>query len=300
MHKMTEYLKNPWKIFASLAYKGFFKTMDDETYLKCMYRAMMGKKLNLKTPRTFNEKLQWLKLYDRKSIYSTMVDKYEVKLYAQNLIGEEYIIPNIGVWNSTEEIKPDELPDKFVLKSTHDSGGVVICKNKSTFDLDGAKKRLAACLERSYYWAGREWPYKNVKPRIIAEAYLDVIESSELVEYKIFCFNGTPKLFLVCKGEGHGGDRTNDFYDMNFKHISVTITYPNAREICQKPKEYDELVTLARKLSKGIPQLRVDFYVANGKIYLGELTFFHDSGFCHFHPDQYDLEFGKLIDLPRN
>ena len=259
----------------------------------------MGAKLNLKNPQTFNEKLQWLKLYDRKEIYTTMVDKYEVKQYVSQLIGEQYIIPTLGLWENFEDIDFESLPEQFVIKCTHDSGGVVICKDKTTIDLHAVKTKIEKCFGRNYYFHEREWPYKNVRPRIIAEEHLDVLGSEELIEYKIFCFNGEPKLFLVCQGEGHGLGRTNDFYDMDFNHIPVTTTYPNAKKTISKPKEYDELVKLAKKLSQGTTQLRVDFYVADKKIYFGELTFFHDSGYCQFKPEKYDKEFGRLINLPQ-
>lgn len=296
--KIIEYIKHPYKIALSAAALGAFKNMDDEKYLKFMYRIRMGKELNLNQPQTFNEKLQWIKLYDRNPQYSKMVDKYEVKEYVSGIIGSEYIIPTIGVWDNLEDVDFSELPDLFVIKTTHDSGGVVICKDKKNFNIENAKKKLKKSLFRNYYQYMREWPYKYVKPRIIVEHYLAALGSGKLIEYKIFCFNGEPKLFLVCQGEGHGVGRTNDFYDLDFNHIPVTITNPNSKEFCKKPAEYDELIRLAKLLSHDIPQLRVDFYVEEGKIYFGELTFFHDSGFCHFEPESYDLEFGKLISLP--
>lgn len=278
---------------------GWYNKMDDESFLKMAYKRKLGKTLNLEHPVTFNEKLQWLKLYDRKPEYTTMADKFEAKKYVERLIGKQYIVPTIGVWDKLDDINFDKLPVQFVLKSTHDSGGVVICKDKSEFNITLAKKKLSKSLKQNYFWTGREWPYKNLQPRIIAEEYLSSFGSTEAVEYKIFCFNGEPKLFLVCKGEGHGSNRTNDFYDVNFNHIPVTVTNPNAKEECKRPKEYEELITLAKKLSQNIPQLRVDFYVVNTKIYFGELTFFHDLGFCQFNPEKYDEEFGKFIVLPK-
>lgn len=291
-------LKDPREIIYYLVAKGWFDRMPDEQYIRFMYRLRMGKKLNLEHPESFNEKLQWLKLYDHNPEYTRMVDKYEVKKYVSGLIGEQYIIPTIGVWDNLDVIDFDQLPNQFVLKCTHDSGGVVICKDKATFDKKAEKEKLQKNLDRNYFWTGREWPYKSLKPRIIAEEYLSALGAQNLVEYKIFCFNGEPKLLLVCKGEGHGSNRTNDFYDLNFNHIPVTITNPNATEKCEAPVQYEELIRLAKKLSKDIPQIRVDFYVTDSKIYFGELTFFHDSGCCHFNPTKYDEEFGKLISLP--
>ena len=272
--------------------------MNDKEYLSWLYRARMGKFPDLNHPKSFNEKLQWLKLNDRKPKYTEMVDKYLVKKYVEKCIGEKYIIPTLGVWDDFDQIEFEELPNQFVLKTTHDYGGVVICKDKAKFDKVAAKKKLEKNLKRNYYWAEREWPYKNVKPQIIAENYLSFLNGSDLVEYKVFCFNGEPVLFLICKGEGHTDERTNDFYDLEFNYIPVTVTYPNAKEGCQKPDEYEELIDLSRKLAKNTYQLRVDFYVINHKVYFGELTFFHDSGCCKFNPPEWDKHFGDMLKLP--
>ena len=298
MKRIGDYFRNPYKIFESLAMRGFFKNMSDKEYLSWLYRARMGRFPDLNYPKSFNEKLQWLKLNDRKPEYTEMVDKYLAKKYVEKRIGEKYIIPTLGVWDEFDQIEFEKLPDQFVLKTTHDSGGVVICKDKANFDKAAAKRKLEKSLKRNYYWAEREWPYKNVKPRIIAENYLSFLNGSDLVEYKVFCFNGKPALFLICKGEGHTDERTNDFYDLEFNHIPVTVTCPNAKEKCQKPDEYEELLELSRKLAKNTYQLRVDLYVINHKIYFGELTFFHDSGCCKFNPPEWDKRFGDMLKLP--
>ena len=298
MKRIGDYFRNPYKIFESLAMRGFFKNMNDKEYLSWLYRARMGRFPDLNYPKSFNEKLQWLKLNDRKPEYTEMVDKYLAKKYVEKRIGEKYIIPTLGVWDKFDQIEFEKLPDQFVLKTTHDSGGVVICKDKANFDKAAAKRKLEKSLKRNYYWAEREWPYKNVKPRIIAENYLSFLNGSDLVEYKVFCFNGKPALFLICKGEGHTDERTNDFYDLEFNHIPVTVTCPNAKEKCQKPDEYEELLELSRKLAKNTYQLRVDLYVINHKIYFGELTFFHDSGCCKFNPPEWDKRFGDMLKLP--
>ena len=232
MKRIGDYFRNPYKIFESLAMRGFFKNMNDKEYLSWLYRARMGRLPDLNHPKSFNEKLQWLKLNDRKPEYTEMVDKYLAKKYVEKRIGEKYIIPTLGVWDEFDQIEFEKLPDQFVLKTTHDSGGVVICKDKANFDKAAAKRKLEKSLKRNYYWAEREWPYKNVKPRIIAENYLSFLNGSDLVEYKVFCFNGKPALFLICKGEGHTDERTNDFYDLEFNHIPVTVTCPNAKEKC--------------------------------------------------------------------
>ena len=230
MERKKKCFWNPYKIFESLAMRGFFKNMNDKEYLSWLYRARMGRFPDLNYPKSFNEKLQWLKLNDRKPEYTEMVDKYLAKKYVEKRIGEKYIIPTLGVWDEFDQIEFEKLPDQFVLKTTHDSGGVVICKDKANFDKAAAKKKLEKSLKRNYYWAEREWPYKNVKPQIIAENYLSFLNGSDLVEYKVFCFNGKPALFLICKGEGHTDERTNDFYDLEFNHIPVTVTCPNAKE----------------------------------------------------------------------
>ena len=298
MERKKKCFWNPYKIFESLAMRGFFKNMNDKEYLSWLYRARMGRFPDLNHPKSFNEKLQWLKLNDRKPEYTEMVDKYLAKKYVEKRIGEKYIIPTLGVWDEFDQIEFEKLPDQFVLKTTHDSGGVVICKDKANFDKAAAKRKLEKSLKRNYYWAEREWPYKNVKPRIIAENYLSFLNGSDLVEYKVFCFNGKPALFLICKGEGHTDERTNDFYDLEFNHIPVTVTCPNAKEKCQKPDEYEELLELSRKLAKNTYQLRVNLYVINHKIYFGELTFFHDSGCCKFNPPEWDKRFGDMLKLP--
>lgn len=278
---------------------GMLRFIPDKQFLEIAFRMKLGKKLDLENPKTFNEKLQWLKLYDRRPEYTTMVDKYEAKKWAARRIGEKYIIPTLGLWENFNQINFDDLPNQFVLKSTHDSGSVAICRDKNRFNYRDTKDIIERSLRKNFYYRNREWPYKNVKPRIIAEKYLSVLESStELVEYKFFCFDGEPQIVLICKGEAHGNGRTNDFYTTNFEHIPVRLTYPNAREICSKPKTFDEMMSIVRKLSMGIPQLRVDLYDANGTIYFGETTFFHDGGFCKFSPPEWDKKLGEYIKLP--
>ena len=297
--KLKKYLLDSNYRFMVNASKGVYNSMPDREYLEKMFKVRMGYDLNLDNPVTFNEKLQWLKLNNRQDIYSRMVDKYTAKQYAAEQIDEKYVIPTLGVWNDFDEIDFDKLPNQFVLKTTHDSGGVVICRDKSKLDIAAARKKINKSMKNNYYLHAREWPYKNVKPRIIAEEYLSILESGkELIEYKFFCFNGEPQLVLVCKGTAHGNGRTNDFYDLDFNHLDVKLTYPNAAEKCEKPKEIDEMLEVARKLSFGIPHLRVDLYIANGKVYFGETTFFHDSGFCKFDPPEWDRRFGNMLKLP--
>lgn len=281
------------------ASKGVYDRMEDHEYLTKMFKARMGYDLDWNNPVTFNEKIQWLKLNNRRDVFSRMVDKCTAKEYVAERVGVGYIIPTIGVWDKFDEINFDNLPNQFVLKTTHDSGGVVICRDKNKLDIAAIQKKINKSMKNNYYLHAREWPYKNVKPRIIAEEYLSILDSEdELVEYKFFCFNGEPKLVLVCKGEAHGNGRTNDFYDLEFNHLAVKLTYPNAVGNMEKPKEFNEMLDVACKLSAGIPHLRVDLYVANGKIYFGETTFFHDSGFCKFDPPEWDEKIGSWIKLP--
>lgn len=275
------------------------KYIPDKLYLEIRYKKTFGHKLNLKSPKTYNEKLQWLKLYDRKPIYTKMVDKYEVKNYVSNIVGDKYIIPTLGVWNKFDDIDFNELPEKFVLKCTHDSGGVVICKNKNTLDLEQAKQKIEKSLKNNFYYRSREWPYKNVKPRIIAEQYMEDKETGELRDYKFFCFDGIVKaLFIATERQNKNKDTKFDFFDENFNHLPFTNGHPNAEVIPDKPKHFEEMKVLASKLSKGIPHVRVDFYECNGQIYFGELTFYHWGGFMPFNPPEWDEKFGEWITLP--
>lgn len=272
----------------------FYKS--DENYLKKLFRLKMGKELNLENPKTFSEKLQWLKLHDRKPEYTQMVDKAEVKKYVANLIGEEYIIPTLGVYDSVDEINFDALPNQFVLKCTHDSGGLVICKDKSKLDIKLAKKRLAKNLKRDYYYQKREWPYKNVKPRIIAEQYI-TDSSGVLNDYKFFCFNGEPKVILVATDRDSTTGVCFDYFDIDFKHLPFEQGGPNSKKQILRPKSMEKMVDIAAKLSFDIPHVRIDLYDVDGKIYFGEITFFDSSGMAEFNPKEWDFIMGSWINL---
>ena len=299
MSYVKKLMKNPAKIIYVLKKIKFDRLLSDKAYLKLMYRACIGKKLNLKDPKTFNEKLQWLKLYDRKPEYVKLVDKHDVKSYVADVIGEEYIIPTLGVWDSFDEIDFDKLPEKFVLKCTHDSGGLVICRDKAKLDLEAAKKKINKSLKRNFYYAAREWPYKNVKPRIIAEQYMEDSKTCELRDYKFYCFDGKPTMLLVASERMNGNkDVKFDFFDSEYNHLDITKGHPNADVTPEKPQNFEKMLELAKILSKGIPFLRVDFYEANGKIYFGELTFYPAGGFEPFEPDRWNFELGKMLELP--
>lgn len=296
---IKSYLKDPKQLYAFFASRRMLNWMSDEAYLKMAFRIQMGKKLDLENPRTYSEKLQWLKLYDRKPEYCQMVDKYEVKEYVAQQIGQEYIIPTLGVWDSFEEIDFDSLPSRFVLKCTHDSGGLVICKDKSQLDIKAACKKISKCLKANYYWQNREWPYKDLKPRIIAEQYMEDSHTADLRDYKFFCFNGEMKaLFIATERQSAATETRFDFFDADFNHLNFRNGHPNADTLPEKPVCFEEMKVLAAKLSEGIPQLRVDFYEVNGKTYFGELTFFHWSGMMPFEPEEWDYTFGDWIKIP--
>ena len=297
MNRLQKFIDNPWKLFSYLAAKGCFNWMPDEVYLKCLYRSVMRKWPDLKHPRTFNEKLQWLKLHDRNPLYTTMVDKYEAKKYVSSIIGEEYIIPTYGVWESFDDIDFNTLPDQFVLKCTHDCGGLVICKDKSALDIPAAKKKIERCLKRNYYYWGREWPYKNVKPRIIAEKYMED-ENKKLIDYKVLCFNGYAKIIEVHNNR-FTDNHSQDFYDINWnKTFFEQNDIKNSNIYIKRPVILEDMIKLSEILSKNIIHIRVDWYYVKGKLYFGELTFYDSSGFSSFIKNQ-DIEIGSLIKLSR-
>lgn len=266
--------------------------LPDKLYLKLWYRYVTGEKLNLNNPQTFNEKLQWLKLYDRNPLYTKLVDKYEVREYIKEKIGEEYLIPLLGVWDNVDEINFDELPSQFVLKTTHDSGGVVICKDKENFNIEKAKKFLSKHLQNNFYYSGREWPYKNVKPRIIAEKYLDF----DIKDYKFMCFNGKMKCSFVCS-ERHTNGLKVTFFDKDWNKLPFERVFPCSKDILDKPKMYDRMLIVSEILSTNIPFVRVDFYEIDNKIYFGELTFYPGNGIEWFNPKKWDYKLGDMINL---
>ena len=295
---VKDFLKKPGLLFISLGHRGWWHWMDDETYLKIAYRVKMGKKLNLDPPVTFNEKLQWLKLHDRRPEYTTMVDKYEAKKWVAERIGDEYIIPTLGVWNHFDEIDFDALPNQFVLKCTHDSGGLVIVRDKSKLDKAAARQKIETCLKHNFFWGQREWPYKNVKPRIIAEKYMEDSSTQDLRDYKIFTFDGVARALFVATDRDKREETKFDFFDMDFKHLPFTNGHPNAQDEPKRPETLDKMRALAEKLSEGIPEVRVDFYEVNGRTYFGEMTFSHWSGMVPIVPEEWDRTFGNWIKLP--
>ncbi len=274
------------------------KVKNDELYIRAMWFVSMPFKLNLRHPKRYNEKLQWLKLHDRNPLYTRMVDKYEAKHYVAEIIGEQYIIPTLGVWNAVEEIDWDSLPDQFVLKCTHDSGGLVICKDKKNLDIEAAKIKLRRSLNTDYYLLGREWPYKNVPRRIIAEQYMEDSKTKELRDYKFFCFNGVVKVLFVATERQNRKEPYFDFFDDNYRHLELKHGHENSPIVPEKPSSFARMKELAEQISKGFLHLRVDFYEIDNKPYVGELTFYHHNGIVPFIPDKWDYIFGSWLKLP--
>ena len=273
------------------------KGWSDERYLKLLFRTRIGHELDLENPKTFNEKLQWLKLHDRNPFYTKLVDKYEVKEWVAERIGGEYIVPTLGVWDSFDEIDFDSLPNKFVLKCTHDSGGLAICRDKLTFDREGARRKIGRSLSRNYFYGGREWPYKNVKPRIIAEEYLDAAANGDLADYKMMCFGGKVQCAFTCTGRGDDDLRV-DFFDLDWNRLPFTRHYPNSEIPVEAPSRLRDMVAMAENLAEGMPFVRVDFYEVSGELYFGEMTFYPGSGVEEFDPERWDNELGSWIHLP--
>lgn len=297
MKSLKAYLLNPNILAISLLVR-FGKWIPDTIYLQMLYYLRMRKKLNLKHPITFDEKLQWLKLYNRRPEYTMMVDKVAVKKYVAKVIGNEYIIPTLGVWDNPDEIDFAKLPEQFVLKCNHNSGkGMFICKDKSSMDERRVISNLKRGLKEDYYKKWREWPYKNVHRRVLAEKFMVDESGTELKDYKIFCFGGEPEIIEVDYDRFIKHKR--NFYDKEWNFIDMRIEYPSDKShVIACPNNLKRMLDLARELSQGIPHLRVDFYSIGNRIYFGELTFFHEAGMGHFYPDSWNVKLGNLIKLP--
>lgn len=276
--------------------------LPDRLYLKIMFRRKMGYSLNLDNPMTYSEKLQWLKLYYRRPEYSRMVDKQAVKEYVSGIIGEKFVIPTLGVWDRPEDIEWGKLPDRFVLKTTHGGGnsGVVICRNKNDFDKKKAIEKLNNSLNADIFKIWREWPYKNVQHRVIAEQYIEsTANPNDLPDYKFFCFNGDVKgLFVATERQNPNEEVKFDFFDADFCHLPFRQGHDHARCTPVKPNNFELMKDIAGKLSKDIPHVRVDLYDLGDKVLFGELTFFHFSGMMPFEPKDWDYKFGEWLKLP--
>lgn len=265
--------------------------LPDDLYLKIVYRIRVGKKLNLDNPQTFTEKIQKMKLEDHNPIYQVVADKYAVRKYVADRIGEEYLTKLYGVYQSEQDIPFEELPRQFVLKATHDSGGLVIVQDKSELNVKKVKKKLRKCLKRNFYWKGREWSYKDIKPQIICEELLVDNCKKDLYDYKIFCFHGEPKIMYVATSRGRG--TKIDFFDLQFNHLDIRNHYPNANKTIEKPANLEKMIELARILSKDFEQVRIDFYNIQGKIYFGEMTLYNFGGLEKLEPDEWDAIIGS-------
>lgn len=284
------------KILKKIKYA--MRIIPDRAYIQMYYFAHFKKFCNLKNPKTYNEKLNWLKLHDKNPIYTRIVDKFEAKEYVKDIIGDQYIIPTLGVWDNFDDRDFDELPQQFVLKCTHDSEGLVIVKDKDKLDKEMAKNKIESALKQNFFYIGREWPYKNVKPRIIAEKYMEDHIDGELRDYKFFCFDGEPKAMFVASDRASDNVKF-DYFDLNFNHLDIKQKYPHAEQPLRKPVTFEKMIELSKVLSKGFPHVRVDFYEVDGQLYFGELTFYHFSGFMPFEPNKWDKIFGDWIKLPQ-
>lgn len=268
----------------------------DKTYIKYVAKGKLGYSIDINHPKTFNEKLNWLKLYGRNPLYTKMADKYEAKKIVAERIGEQYVVKNHGYWRSFDEIDFDALPNQFVLKCTHDSSGAIICRDKNTFDKLSARRKINLSLKMNYFYACREWPYKNIPHRIIADELLDDHSGKELNDYKFWCFNGVPK-YMYCTVKSN--DVYENFYDMDFKPANIDHGFRRRAPEFAKPEAFELMKELAGKLSAGIPFVRIDFFYVDGKVYFGEYTFYDWAGLQPFKTYQQDLELGKLIELPK-
>lgn len=295
---------SPQKIFNALLIRLFPFWMrmsrfvpSDKLYLRVFYRLAMHEKLDLKNPKTYTQKVQWLKLHNTDPLYSKMVDKYEVRKIIANKIGEEYLIPLLGVWDKFEYINFELLPNEFVLKTTHDSGTVIICKDKKSFDIVSARKILNRALRTNYFYKSREYPYKNAMPRIIAEKYMHDEKQTELDDYKFFCFKGEPKFLSVTTNKG--GDKGRGFFDLDLNPMPFTeSSLENVLHKIKPPNNFNEMIDVAKILSKNITHVRIDLYNISGKVFFGEYTFHNAGGLVHFKPQKANYEIGQLIELP--
>lgn len=293
-------IKKDKNAFKASIVKNVSFLFSDRTYLCLLFKYRMGYKLNLKNPTTFSEKLNWLKIYDHNPLYTKLVDKQEVKQYIIDKVGAKYIIPSLGIWNNPESIDFDSLPDQFVLKTTHGGGnvGVLICRDKSKFNVNEAIANLKKAMKQNLYKDSREWPYKNVTKKIIAEPYIEDKVTGELRDYKFFCFDGRVNALFVATERQNREEPFFNFFDENYNPLPIKQGHPVSTIIPDKPKLFEEMKKIASELSKGLPHVRVDLYEANGNVLFGELTFYHFGGTVPFEPQEWDVTFGKWLELP--
>lgn len=301
LRKAWKYVKNPRNLYIRFAIKRLRKKgneMSDEEYISRFFKIKMGKKLDLSNPITFNEKLNYLKLFDRNDKYTIMVDKHAAKQYVSKLLGSEYVAKEYAVWNRIEDFDILSLPNSFVLKTTHGCGGMLIVKNKKEFNYNEFYKKIVPSLSSNYYYHCREWPYKNVPPRIIAEEFLKDDRFDVLPVYKFFCFNGEPFILQAIQNDKHENE-TIDYFDMNWQKLKLKQNFPNSKKPLTRPQTFEEMKDCCVKLSKGIPFVRCDFYEVNNKVYFSEFTFYSDAGFEKFYPKKWDLKLGQKIQIQK-
>lgn len=294
--RLIKGIKHPRLLLIFILQELLANHLSDETYIKWIYRLRIGKKLCLDNPVTFNEKMSWLKLYDRNPLYPQLADKYRVKDYVKQKIGSKYVVENYGVYDKWEDIDFNTLPDTFVMKGTHDSGGAFVCREKSSFDFETTRKILTTNISINSYYKSREWPYKDIKPRIIIDKYLDDHTGNELRDYKWWCFNGRP-VYMYCTVKAE--HIYENFYDMDFNPVMIDHGFPRHQPEFEKPAEFEEMKALAAKLSNGIPFVRVDFFDVEGHVYFGEFTFYDWGGTMPFGGD-WDKQLGALLELPEH
>ncbi|MDO4573290.1 MAG: ATP-grasp fold amidoligase family protein [Clostridia bacterium] len=296
---LKDYIKNPCRVFMLLGDRGLLNWMPDEPFLRLIYRANTGKKLHLDPPVTFCEKLNWLKLYDRRDCYTQYADKLGVRDYVAETIGAEYLVPLLGVWDDPQDIDFNSLPDRFVLKATHDSGSILICRDRERFDRDATVKYFQKALRNRFYLKGRERQYEYVIPRVIAETYLDSGSDALPTDYKIYCFDGKARALYTGTDRGTDRDFKMTFYDMAWRRLPIGFQgYPMSTEDIPEPGHLDQMRHLAERLSAGIPLMRVDFYEVDGRVYFGEMTICDGSGFSPLEPPEWEERFGAWIGLP--
>ena len=298
MYKIEKILRDPYYVIGWYLKKNHPRLMSDKYFLKVVWKHYMGYDLNLKIPQTFNEKLQWLKLYDRKPIYSFLVDKIRVKEYISSIVGSQYTVPTLATYLNTKEISFYNLPDSFVLKCNHDSGSTIICKDKSVFDFTRAAKFLDAKLQQDYYLVAREWPYKDVPRKIIAEPLLYNKEQSPIIDYKLMVFNGSVKCLFVCTNRNTDPGLNVTFFDTDWKRLPFERKYPSDKNIIERPVSFKEMISIAELLCQGIPFSRVDFYEIDSHPVVGEITLYPGAGYEPFIPDTWDRTLGDWLILP--
>lgn len=294
IQKIKVAIANP-RLALDILYVNFCGFLPDKLYLSILYRFRFGRKLNWNKPTSMNEKLNWEKLNLHNPLFTRMADKYEAKAYIASIIGEEYIVPNYGVWDDFDEIPFEKMPNQFVLKMTHDSFGAIICKDKSKFDKDSARRNVIKSTSRNWYPALREWVYKDIRPRIIIDQLLDDHSGHELKDYKFWCFNGEPKVIYLTN---KSSNIFENFYDMDFQPLDINHGFPRMSPEFDKPEAFELMKSLATKISKDIPFVRVDFFYVEGKVYFGECTFYDWGGMKPFVDYNWDLKLGSWIKLP--